>query len=200
MIPRIYNGKGSALLSALTFNDAAFWGADAFVGVVFALYITNNISGGTAIDVGLVFGLYRIVRAFAAIPIGKFLDGRRGYTDEFIALLMAGLLVGATYTALFFATAMWQVYLGMVMIGIGHSFDVSAWKVLFYGNLPDHKEGQVIGVYTTVMQIVYGLSTVIAGFVGDIFGFQWILLFAGLITLTGTAILLFAKGAATEAH
>jgi len=103
MIPNIYKGRKSSVLSALTYNDAVFWGADVFVGVGFALYITQNIPGGNAIHVGFIFGLYRLVRAFVAIPIGRFLDKHKGHMDEFYTLLVSGLIVGLTYFALFFS-------------------------------------------------------------------------------------------------
>ncbi|MFT7644737.1 MAG: MFS family permease [Candidatus Paceibacteria bacterium] len=188
MLNRLYKGSKATLLSSLTFNDAAFWGADVFVGVIFALYITQNI-GGSVVDIGLVFGLYRGIRAFSAIPIGKYLDKIKGHVDEYYTLLVASFLVGITYLALFFATELWQVYVGMFVIGLGHSLDIGSWKVLFYGNLPKGSEGEVIGVYTTVMQIIYGLVTIIAGFVGEKFGFEWIFMFAGILTIAGGFIM-----------
>ncbi len=191
-MPSIYKGKKSSILSALTFNDAAFWGADVFVGVIFALYITQNI-GGNAIHVGLVFGLYRTIRAFAAIPIGRYLDRHKGHIDEYYALLLAGLIMGGAYIALFFSTELWHVYVGIIGIGIGHALDISAWRILFYGNIPKNSEGAVIGVYETTMQIVYGLAIVIAGFVGEIFGFEWTFFFAGIVTISSSLILLFVR-------
>lgn len=188
---QIFKGEKSPILSALTFNDAVFWGADAFVAVIFALYITQNIEGGTAIHVGLVFGLYRIVRAFFAIPIGRFLDKHSGHIDEYFALLGSGFLVGITYMILFFAFELWHIYLGIVVIAIGHAIDVSSWKILFYSNLPSEARGEVIGIYTTIMQIVYALAIVAAGFVGEIYGFEWTLLFAGIVTIFASIMLLF---------
>jgi len=194
MAIKIFKGKKSALLSALTFNDATFWGADAFVGVIFALYITQNIAGGTAIHVGLVFGLYRIVRAFVAIPIGRYLDKHRGHIDEYFSLLGSGFLAGITYIVLFFASELWHIYLGISFIALGHAINVGSWKVLFYSNLPDSAEGEIIGIYTTIMQIVYGLAIVAAGFVGEIYGFEWTLLFAGIATILASFVLLFTAG------
>lgn len=188
---QIFKGEKSSILSALTFNDATFWGADIFVGVVFALYITQNIAGGTAIHVGLVLGLYRIVRAFFAIPIGRYLDKHRGHIDEYFFLLGSGFLVGITYMFLFFASELWHVYLGIAVIALGHAIDIGSWKVLFYSNLPDDAKGEVIGIYTTIMQIVYALAIVTAGFVGEIYGFEWTLLFAGILTILASLMLLF---------
>lgn len=191
---KLFKGEKSSILSALTFNDAAFWGADAFVAVVFALYITQNIENGSAIHVGLIFGMYRIIRAMAAIPIGRFLDQHKGHLDEYYTLVTSGLMVGATYILLFFSSELWHVYLGMCFIALGHALDVSAWRILFYGNIPVDARGQVIGVYETTMQIVYALAIIIAGFVGEVFGFEWTLFYAGLITLFGAAIIVFIRG------
>lgn len=193
MIPSIYKGKKSSVLSALTFNDAAFWGADVFVGVVFALFITQNIDGGTAIHVGLVFGLYRLIRAFAAILIGRYLDEHKGHVDEYYTLLVSGFVVGFTYIALFFSTELWHVYFGMAGIALGHALDISAWRILFYDNIPDESKGEVIGIYETTMQIVYGLAIVVAGFVGEIYGFEWAFLFAGMITILSSIILVSVR-------
>lgn len=188
---QIFKNEKSPILSALTFNDAIFWGADAFVGVIFALYITQNIPGGTAIHVGLVFGLYRIVRAFFAIPIGRFLDKHSGHIDEYFSLLGSGFLVGITYMILFFASELWHVYLGITIIALGHAIDIGSWKILFYSNLPSDAKGEVIGIYTTIMQIVYALAIVAAGFVGETYGFEWTLLFAGIMTILSSIMLLF---------
>lgn len=190
---KLFKGKKSDILSALTFNDAALWGADVFVGVIFALFITQNIDGGNAIHVGLVFGLYRMVRGMSAIPIGRFLDRHRGHVDEFYAILLAGLLIAGTYIGLFFASELWHVYLAMFLIALGHAIDISAWRILFYSNIPKSSEGQVIGMYETVMQIVYALSIVVAGFVGEIFGFEWAMLFAGAFALQSSLVMWFIR-------
>ena len=81
----------------------------------------------------------------------------------------------------------------MFVIGLGHSLDQGSWKVLFYGNMPKGNEGEIIGVYTTVMQIIYGLAIIVAGFVGETFGFEWTLMFAGLLTIAGGLILFSVK-------
>ena len=194
MFVRLYKSKKANVLSTLTFNDAAMWGADTFVGVMIALFITLNIEGGSAIHVGLAYGLYRIVRAMTAIPIGTFLDKNRGHVDEYYTLFLSGLIVASSYFWLFFSTEIWHVYVGMLGVALGHALDVTAWKILFYGNLPKESEGAIIGVYETIMQISYGLATIIAGFVGDYYGFEWIFFVGGVVTILSSVILLSIRG------
>ena len=78
----------------------------------------------------------------------------------------------------------------MTIIGLGHAIDVSAWRILFYGNIPEQSEGVVIGVYETVMQVVFSLSIILAGFIGEVFGFEWTMLLAAFVTVLGSLILL----------
>lgn len=198
MTKGLYKGEKSNILSALTFNDATFWGADVFVGVIFALYVTQYIPGGSAIHVGLIYGLYRLMRALTSIPIGRYLDKQVGHIDEYYTLLTAGLIVGITYICLFFSAELWHVYLGMAIIGTAHALDINAWRILFYGNISPDNRGSVIGVYETTMQIMYALSIVIAGFVGEIYGFNWILLFAGIVTLCSSLILFLVRDSSSQ--
>ena len=186
---RVKTGK---VLSALTLNDAAFWGADAFVAVVFALFITEYI-GGSAVDVGLAFGLYRATRALLSIPVGQFLDQHKGHLDEYYTLMLSGAVTGFAYISMFYAFDMWHVYAGMILIGIGHTLNLSSWKILFYSNIPDGQEGSVIGVYETIMQVVYALAIIVAGFVGDTYGFQWTMFYAGLATITASIVLIIVR-------
>tara|TARA_B100000745_G_scaffold74773_1_gene45140 strand:+ start:4952 stop:5122 length:171 start_codon:yes stop_codon:yes gene_type:complete len=47
-----------------------------------------------------------------------------------------------------------------------------------------------MGIYETVMQVVYGLAIIVAGFVGEIFGFEWTLFFAEIFTILSSIVLL----------
>jgi len=180
---KLYKGRRSNILSALTFNDAFYWGADIFVAIIFALYLTQNIEGGTATHVGIIYAIYRISRALFALPFGRFFDKHKGYVDETWALILSGLIVGSSYIGLFFATELWQVYVAMIVVGIGHAMNIGSWTVLFYNNMRKDQRGKVVGAYQTIMQIVYGLSAALAGFAGDRFGFEWIILIAGIATI-----------------
>ena len=194
MIPRLFKAKKASLLSALAFNDATFWSADAFVGVVFALYIVSHIEGGTAIHVGFAYGMYRLIRGFAAVPLGRFFDRHKGHFDEYYALVFSGILVTSAYVSMFFASELWHVYVAMVIISVAHALDVTSWRILFYNNVPEETSGQVMGIYETTMQITYALSIVVAGFIGDNFGFDWTMLFAGMLTFMSTAVILTTRG------
>lgn len=191
--PEIFQGQNKKLLSVLTLNDATFWGADVFVAVVFALFITQNIDGGTATHVGIVYGVYRIVRALLAVPIGAFFDRHVGHVDELQGIVFSSLLTGSIYFVLFSVTQLWAVYVSIIFIAMGHAINVSAWKILFYSSVNDDQRGKTIGTYETMMQIVFGVASVLTGIVGDFFGFEWIMILAGVVTIFSGMVPLYAR-------
>ncbi len=189
----LYRGKNNNLLSALTLNDAVYWGADLFFATVFAFFVLNNIEGGSATHVGIVYGCYRIVRAFCALPVGKFLDQHRGYIDEMWALILSSIIVGGMYITLFYASELWHIYVAMLLIAVGHALNIGSWAVLFYDNITKKYSGETIGMYNTIMQIVYGLAAALSGILGETFGFEWIVLFAGILTILSGFTPLFIR-------
>ncbi len=188
-----FKGRNKKLLSVLTLNDATFWGADVFVAVVFALFITQHIDGGTATHVGIVYGVYRIVRALLALPIGAFFDRHVGYIDEMWGMISSSLLTGSMYFVLFSVTHLWAVYVCIIFIAIGHAINIGSWKILFYGSIDKQQQGHAIGMYETAMQIVYGIASILTGIVGDVFGFEWIMILAGIATVFSGALPFFVR-------
>ena len=189
----LYKGKNNKLLSALTFEDATFWGSDVFVAVVFALFITQNIDGGSVTHVGIIYGVYRIVRAFLALPIGKFFDRHKGHIDEMWGIVFSSLLTGSIYLVLFSVTQLWAVYVAIVFIAAGHALNQGAWQILFHSSVDESKRGQVTGKYQLFMQIIYGTASICAGIIADVFGFKWIMVLAGVITIAGGVLPLFVR-------
>lgn len=197
---KLFKGDRSHVLSTLTLNDAFYWGADLFFATIFALYLTQNIHGGTATHVGIIYAVYRIVRGLVSLPIGKFFDRHKGYFDEVWALALSGLLVGGVYVYLFFAEYLWEIYIAMAIVGVGHALNIGSWTVLFYSSIAKSKQGEVVGVYQTIMQVVYALSSALAGFAGDTFGFEWIMLVAGIITILSGIVPLAIRSVLKQKH
>lgn len=186
---KIFKGKKSDVLSSLTLNDVLFWSGDYFVAVVFALYVTEML-GGTAGDVGVLFGMYFITRSITAIPVGKYFDNHKGHIDEYIALTISTAAAGLLYMSLSFAENLWFAYATMVCVAIAHTITNLAWKVLFYSNVPQKSEGKILSVYESLSQLTWGLAVIISGFVADNFGYDWAIFFGGLISLMSSLVII----------
>lgn len=179
------NSKRGKILRAMTINDISYWASDAFVMIIFALFVVNFIEGGTASHVGFaVFG-YFVVRALVSIPVGQFFDSHKGYLDELYGLALTSFTAGTLYMLLSQSTQLWQLYVAMVLLGFISAVNLTSWRVLFYNNIEKKEYGQTVGIYQTATAISYAFAGALGGVIGEFFGFDTVLFFGGLAMFCG---------------
>lgn len=179
------NSPRGKILRAMTLSDVTYWGADAFIVVIFALYVVNFIEGGSATHIGFSFFVYFFVRALLSIPIGQFFDKHCGYIDEIWGLTITGFIAGSIYMLLSQASQLWHLYLAMLALGFISAVNLTSWRILFYNNIDKEEYGQTVGIYQTVIGISYALAVALGGIAGDVFGFDTVLLIGGMVMFIG---------------
>jgi len=177
--------KYSHISEVLTLNDILFWGGDAFVSVIMALFVIQYIDGGTASTVGISWMMYRLMSAVTTVPIGKLLDKHKGYIDEVWALFIVSILAGITYIFLIYSSQIWHLYLAMGILGILRSFDINAWKIMFYSHIETKTKGRTIGTYDAAYSVAIGLIYALAGLIGDAYGFRSVVILGGILIMLG---------------
>lgn len=177
--------KYSHISEVLTLNDILYWGGDAFVSVIMALFVLQYIDGGTASSVGISWMVYRILSAVTTVPVGKFLDNHKGYVDEVWALFIVSILAGISYIVLSFATQVWHLYTIMGVLGVLRAFDINAWKIMFYSHIETKTKGRTIGTYDAAYNIAIGAIYALAGFAGDAYGFRSVVIVGGILIMLG---------------
>lgn len=179
------NSRRGKILRALTASDISFWGTDAFISVVFVLYTIQFIPGGSATHVGFAFLGNRIVNALCSLPIGRLFDRYRGYLDELWSLALASFITGMLYMLLSFATALWQLYFVMLILGLLSAINLAAWRVIFYSTIAKTEYGQTVGIYQTFISLAQGVALALGGYLGDRIGFNNVVLLGGIIIALG---------------
>ncbi|MCH7598100.1 MFS transporter [Patescibacteria group bacterium] len=181
------------ILRAMTLNDITFWGADAFIFVIYALYVVNFIEGGSATHVGITIFIYYFTRALTSISVGKFFDIHKGYFDEIWGLTLTSFITGSVYMLLSQASLLWHIYIAMVILGFISAVNLTSWRVLFYNNIDQKEYGQTVGIYQTAVAIAYGLAAALGGIMGDRFGFDVVIFVGGLVMFVGGIVPLMVK-------
>lgn len=185
--------KKAHIIKTLTANDVMFWGSDAFISVALALFVTTFLEGATILNVGIALMIHRVTGALASVPIGRWFDKQKGYADEVMGLSAACLCAGIVYFALSFSTQIWQLYLAMFFLGILSVINIASWRILFYSNVEQKQFGQTIGVYQMMFSLGIGLFMAIAGFTGERFGYDRVLMIGGLLMIVGSALPLLLR-------
>lgn len=181
------------LLRSLAINDATYWASNAFITIIFALFVIENIEGGSATNLGIAIMIYRITIAVISIPIGKIFDKHKGLFDEVMALAFSSFAAGSMYFLLSYSTQIYQLYIAMVIIGLATAVDIVSWRILFYGQLKKGDYGATVGIYQTFMSITQGIAVALSGFVGDTYGFEWVLRSGGIVIFLGGFMPLMIK-------
>jgi MFS family permease len=176
------------VLRYLTANDITYWVMTSYIHVIYALHLTQNITGGSATHVGLSLTMRQITTAVISIPIGKVFDKIKGYVDEVTFLSIASLITGIMYIMLGFATEIWHMYAAMFLIGIWDSVNMNSWRIVFYQTIPEEEKGRTVGVYQTIMSMVTAVLVALSGVLADSFGYEIVFWTGGGIMFLGSIL------------
>ena len=193
-LDQVTGTRQGAISRILTMNDIFFWGGDAFISVVLALFIVTFIEGATVQHVGIAFMIRILVQAVCAIPIGKYFDAHKGLSDEVYGLTVTTFCCGLAHVLLGFATHMWEVYLAMAAIGVIVAFDHSSWRILFFSSVSRHYIGKLNGLHDTYYAVGLALCLVLAGFVGESIGYDKTIMAGGFFIMAGSFLPLMLRG------
>jgi MFS family permease len=174
------------ILSDLTF--LAGWG---LLDPLFAIFITQNIAGATIGTVGVMAGIYWIVKSLCQIPLSIYLDRTEGERDDFYALVIGLLLSSLVLFSFMAATQVWHLYLIQFFKAIALALYVPAWTAIISRHLDKDKIAFEWALVSTSAGFAIGLTGLIGGWLAG-FGFNIIFLAGGFLGLCSAMLLLLA--------
>lgn len=81
-----------------TISDFIVLSGFGLVSPIFAVFITDNIKGGSLEVAGIAGMIYLLTRSLFQIPIAQFVDKIRGERDDFLILFLGSII----YSFIFF--------------------------------------------------------------------------------------------------
>jgi len=185
--------KINRIIKYFIISDLIFWGGWGLTSPIFAIFITDNIKGGSVAVAGLASAVYWMVKSLLRIPIGIFLDNRPGEMDDYVFLVSGLLIVAAVPFCYLFAILPWHIYLIQALQGVGMAMGLSGWAAIFTRHIDKQKEATEWGMDATFVGIGMGLSGAAGGWAVARFGFNPVFIAVGLIEILGVLILLLMK-------
>jgi len=162
---------------------------------IFALFITNQVTGGSAKAVGFAIAIYWITKSILQLPIARYLDRNHGEVDDYHFMIF-GLLADAAVLCgyYFFASAVWHVYLLQGLLGAADAFLLPPFYAIFTRHIDPGNEGFEWSIRSSLS---FGGGAALGGALGGIllgiFGFYKVFLIAALFVITSVIILLFMR-------
>ena len=175
------------LVSVDFFYNSAFGS----FGPVFAIFITNQIAGGSAKVAGFAAAFYWLTKSVIQLPIARFLDKTDGERDDFWAMFFGYLFSGLVPIAYIFATEPWHLYVIQAFLGFCMAWAVPAWYSIFTRHVDKWRisfEWSLESVFA--VGIATAAATAVGGYIADQFGFDILFAGAGLLAIISSFLLL----------
>lgn len=161
-----------------------------FFAPFFAVFVTQQIEGGTLTVIGAAYSVYWVSKSIFQIPIARYLDKDHGERDEFYALVLGFFIAGLVPWGYFFASKPSHIYLVQIILGLSDSLIVPAWLSTFTRHVDKFR----ISFEWTLNSVGIGMAAAVAGFLGGIlaqkFGFTTVLVLLSIFSFASALIIL----------
>lgn len=167
------------------------WG---FLAPITAVFITQQIVGGSVAVVGFALTIYWITKSILQLFVAKYIDKNHGEIDDFYFFLAGGLLNAAFVALYYFAVDAWHIYGLHFLIAIADAMLVPPFYAIFSRHVDKGREGFEWSLYSSFS---LGAGTALGGAVGGILatiaGFRVVFLLTSFLTFIFVIILFFLK-------
>lgn len=170
-------------------SDLVFLGAWGLIGPIFSIFILEDVAGATLITIGITSAIYWIVKSSVQIPVAMFIDKREGEKDDFYTLVFGLVLAG--FSAILFLVV--DTTLGLYTVQFIHAIAmglyVPSWSAIFSRHIDKTHAAFNWSLSSTTIGFAHGVTALVGGVIGGVFGFQAIFILVGIFSFIGAFIL-----------
>ncbi len=166
------------------------WG---FIGPVFAIFMTDQISGGTVGTVGIAAGVYWITRSTIQPFVARTMDMVKGDEDD-MNFLIAGLIaVSLLSLGYLIATNIWHIFLIEFLRGLAKGCIVPAWYGMFTHYMDQRWRSFTWALHSTFVGYALGFTAIFGGMVADMVGFKIVFVLVSASAMISAIIVYITK-------
>jgi MFS family permease len=182
--------KVNKIIKHLIISDLIFWSGWGLLSPIFAVFLMEKIEGGNLAVVGLANGIYWILKSILRIPIGIFLDLRKGEEDDFWFLFFGLVLSSLVPFGYLMAKYPWHIYLLQSLQAFGMAMAFSGGTAIFTRHIDQGKEATEWGLDATFVGLGIGISGIFGGLIANSFGFEAVFVIVGILGFLSAFLLL----------
>lgn len=153
---------------------------------ILAIFIKENLEGGTIVSVGLASTIFLITKSTLQLPFSRYIDSHR---NKVIWLIIGTFLISTVPFIYIFTKDISMIYLAQFIYGLGAGFASPTWLGLFSTHLDRKHESFEWSLYSTSVGIGIAISSVIGAVIAEYIGFSYTFGFVGVMSLIGCFVL-----------
>jgi MFS family permease len=173
-------------LKLLTFSDVFVLSGFGFIAPILAIFIKDNLIGGTIMAAGIASAIFMITHSLLQILFAYKFNPK----DRIWMLWLGTALIALVPFGYIFATHVYHLYIIQFVYGVGAAFAYPSWFSLFTTNLEKGKRGFQGSIYYSSVGIGTAITAAAGAWLADKIGFEWVFAITGLFAVIGFLILL----------
>lgn len=183
--------RANPVIKALTVSDIFIVSGFGLASPIFAVFLTENIKGGSLEVVGLAATIYLLTKSLAQLPAAEIIDRIKGERDDFGAMFFGSMAVSFVPLLYLVARTPIHIYFIQFLYGLSQAFTFPSWMAIFTRHIDRQKEGLEWGTYYTLVDLSAAATAVVGGFLADKLGFGPVFVLVSLFSFVGSFWLLF---------
>ena len=175
----------SSVLKLLILSDFLIYVGLGLTSSLSAIYITNDLVGGTIAAVGISAAIFLIIKSVSQIIFAKVFNSK-----DILKMVIGGtMLIIITPFIWAFSTNIYHIFLAQVIYGLGAGLAAPAWMNLFVNHLSKKRPGFEWSVYSTIIGLGTGASAYLGAILVNAIGFRYVFLIMGVLAVSGMLVL-----------
>ncbi len=157
---------------------------------IFAIFVNQNIIGGTLLVIGVAGAIYLGTKAIVQIFIADYLDTDPSDKRNLRWFVFGSFLCMGAIVLYLFCRYPWHLYLIEFLFGVGAAVQYPTWYGMFVKHLDPRRQASQLAFHSTVIELGQAAAAGIGGLIASYFDFyNLFLVITGLYALA-TAIVL----------
>ncbi len=178
------------IVKTLIFADFFNWFGYGLIMPIFAIFVNQNIIGGTLLVIGVAEAIYFGVKAIAQIFIADYLDTEPSDRRNLRWFLFGAFLSVIATAGYLVSRYPWQIYIVEVIYGFGAAIQYPTWYAIFVKHLDVRKQASQIAFHSTIVEVGQALAAAVGGLIASYFDFYNLFIVIGVLYgLAGAALL-----------
>ena len=175
-------------LLLLILSDIFILSSFGLIAPIFAVFITENLIGGTLVTAGLATTVFLVVKSTVQLPLSKyFIDKEKHKTHS---LLLGTFLIITVPFIYFFAKSVYTIFVAQAIYGLGAAMAYPAWFSLFTTYIDKKHKGFEYTLWSTGVGLGSALAAFLGAYIVDFFNFKVLFFFVGIMAFLGFLLLI----------
>lgn len=172
-------------LKLLVISDVFVLSGFGLIAPILAIFIKDNLIGGTIFAAGLASMIFLITHSILQIWFSYKFNPK----DRLWMLKVGTAIIALVPFGYIFATHFYHIYFVEFIYGVGAAFAYPTWSSLFTANLERGKRGFQWAIYSSSVGIGTAITAGIGAWLAEKIGFHLVFVFTGLLSMVGLFIL-----------